>query len=101
MDIFKYFAIVGGTLGFVTLCVYEIYKYKDLQEKIKQGYDLYLLDYYREGFITKEQFLAKAPELYPEYRKLFRKEKWSRILVFLLFFGLALSLVTYLIKIIF
>lgn len=97
-DIFIYFMLVGAVIGFVLLATYQVFKYKDLKEKIKQGYDVYLVDYFREGFITKEQFLNKAPELYPEYCKLFRKEKLARIGMFLVYFAFALAIVTYLIK---
>lgn len=96
---FRYFAVGTAVIAFVLLGTYQLFKYKDLKAKIKEGYELYLIDYYRDGFITKEQLLSHAPELYPEYKRLYRKDKSVRIGLFLFFYALAVVLVAYLLKI--
>lgn len=98
VPIFLQFALITACIVFVLLAVNEVFKYKDLQKRIRNGYDLYLLDYYKDGFITKQQLEDREPQLYPEYLKLYRKEKAVNIIVFLFCFGIAMGIVFYLLK---
>lgn len=98
-EIFRYFAVGTAVIAFVLIGTYQLFKYKDLKKKIADGYDVYLAEYYRDGFITKNQLINRAPELYPEYKRLYKKDKSLRIGLFIFFFALAVVLTAYLLKV--
>lgn len=97
---FVYFAIVTGSLVFITLGVHQIISYHELKLAIQDGYETYLEEAYSNGTISKEQFEQKTQDLFPTYEKMYRGDKWKKIGLFLLFFGLAVTLIMVLVKII-
>lgn len=98
---FVYFALVSAVLVLISLSVNELFLYVDLKKRIEKGYDLYLQDQYRNGAISKEQFETKTQSLYSVYKKMYLKEKLVRIGLFILFFGLAVTLIGTFIKVVF
>lgn len=96
--IFIYFAVAGVVLLLVNLAVMQIFKYKFLKIKIKGGYNLYLADCLKDGFISKQQYENKTQDLYIEYLKMFKKDKFAIMGLFILYFGLAVSFLVYLLR---
>ncbi|MDD4815900.1 MAG: hypothetical protein PHQ62_02020 [Clostridia bacterium] len=96
--IFIYFAVGSAVLVLINLAIIQIFKYKFLKDKIKDGYDLYLADCYKDGYISKKQYQSKTQDLYPEYLKMFKKDKFASMALFVLYFGLAVSFLVYLIR---
>lgn len=89
---FVYFAMASLLFIFVNLAVLEIFKYNEIKKEIKNEYEVFLVKCYNEGKVTKNQLDSQDKIFYPEYVKSFRTDKIKKILFFILWFGLAVSL---------
>jgi len=98
---FLYFAMTSLMLLFVNLAVLEVFRYNEIKMQIKSDYEVYLVKCYNEGQITKMQLDAKDKIFYPEFVKGFKSSKLSRMLFFLLWFGLAVTMLIMVLKEIF
>lgn len=98
---FLYFAMTSLMLLFINLAVLEIFRYNEIKKQIKNDYEVYLVKCYNEGKVTKAQLDAKDRIFYPEFAKSFKSSKLSRILFFLLWFGLAVAALIIVLKEIF
>lgn len=97
-DIFTYFAVITATIGFILVGLTMLFKYRDLKQKIEEGFDIYLADNLRDGFITQQQFDERDEGLYKEYKRLYKTEKFLKVVYFLLAFAIAISLIIWLLK---
>ena len=97
-EIFTAFAVVTGAIAFIMLGIHQIFKYVDLKHSIESGFDTYLADNLRDGFITKQQFDDRDPALYKDYKRLYKGEKWARILGFVACFAVAVFLVIWIVR---
>ncbi|MDD2227630.1 MAG: hypothetical protein PHH71_03540 [Clostridia bacterium] len=89
---FLYFALISLVLIFIDLSVLELYKYSEVKTQIKINYEIYLVECYNAGKISKEQLDAKDRCYFQEYSRQYRLDKLRKILFFLLWFGLAVAL---------
>lgn len=98
---FVYFAFASLTLAFVDLAILTIFLYQNLKKRIESGYDIYLVDCYNRGEISKSQFDEKDKSRFAEYSKMYKSDKAKLIALFILWFGLAVILLAILFKQIF
>ena len=96
--IFTAFAVVTGAIAFIMLGIHQVFKYVDLKRSIEAGFDTYLADNLRDGFITQQQFEDRDPALYKEYKRLYRGEKCARVLGFIACFAVAVFLVVWIVR---
>ncbi|MBR4406997.1 MAG: hypothetical protein IKT27_01645 [Clostridia bacterium] len=92
-EIFTSFAVVTGAIAFIMLGITCVFRYVDLKRSIEEGFDTYLAEQLKDGFITKQQFTERDPSLYKEYKRLYTSEKWMKILGFLACFAVAVFLI--------
>lgn len=98
---FVYFAIITASLALICLAAYQLLSYSDLKRDMKDGYHDYLVDAYKTGTISQAQLDANTKDLYPVYKRMFTGELWTKFGLFILFFGLAITLIAVLIKLVF
>lgn len=93
-----YFALGSLGLALMSLCVLQVSKYTELNDKIKAGYDVYLVESYERGEITKDQLDSKDKSRYKIYKKMYRGDKATILCGFILWFGLAVAVVSVILK---